>query len=189
MENKIMMESLSDVLTYTRLRSLPKEDDGVNVYIRAIAHVKKSDNSENYAILFKDKDGKDYTKKDFGRLSPIKQIVKVYPYDFLQAKYLDVCKTKEERMQHIQSWNNENNIKGKDYESMSDDELDDILINIAIARQYEAEKTMEESQKTMEEAEEKVARRRQILDEAEKALKNRTITVHEPLKRGRKKKE
>lgn len=191
MENKIMTESLSEVLTYTKLRDIPKEDDGINVYIRAIAHVKKADNSENYAVIFKDKDGKDYAKKDFGHLSPIKQVIKIYPYDFLQARFLDVCKTntKEERIQHIKSWNYKNNIRGKDYESMSIDELDDILVNIAIVRQYAAEKTMEESQKTIEDAAEKVARRRQILDEAEKALKNRTITIHEPLKRGRKKKE
>ena len=195
MENKRMLESLSEALTFTKLRDLPKEDDGINVYIRAIAHVRKADSSENYAILFKNKNGEDYAIKDFGRLSPIKQIVKVYPYDFLQMRFLDVCQTdtKEERLGYIEKWNKYNKrTSSVDYTKMSVEELDDVLVNIAIERQYEYERSAEDIERSTKESEEKVAKNRQLINEAKKALKDRTITVHENIndnKRGRKRKE
>lgn len=106
MEN-IKEESLVNALAYCDLRDLPKEWDGENVYLKALALVAKSDGSKSYAFVQKYIDGKDRIIKDFGRIASIKSIEKVYPYLYLDARFIPDFKTnaKSERIEWLEKMN------------------------------------------------------------------------------------
>lgn len=121
--------SLLDALAYCDLRSLPKEWDKQNVYILAIGLVSKSDGTFNYVSMKKDVDGKDTIVKDFGNISAINRIEKVFPYKFLDESYMPVFKTKgkDERIE----WLTKYGTKG-DYSNMSLKELEKEILNNAM---------------------------------------------------------
>lgn len=119
-------KSLTSVLRYTRLRELPQEDNGKNVWIMAIVRVRKSDGSTNYAVADKDADGKMRIMKDFGSVCSIFSIDNIYPFAFLGVEYMPVFKTqkKEERIE----WLNKNSSQ-RDYTGFTLKELDKMILN------------------------------------------------------------
>lgn len=119
-------KSLTSVLRYTRLRELPQEDNGKNVWIMAIVRVRKSDGSINYAVADKDADGKMRIMKDFGSVCSIFSIDNIYPFAFLGVEYMPVFKTqkKEERIE----WLNKNSAQ-RDYTGFTLKELDKMILN------------------------------------------------------------
>lgn len=119
-------KSLTSVLRYTRLRELPQEDNGKNVWIMAIVRVRKSDGSTNYAVADKDADGKMRIMKDFGSVCSIFSIDNIYPFAYLGVEYMPVFKTqkKEERIE----WLNKNAAQ-RDYTGFTLKELDKIILN------------------------------------------------------------
>lgn len=119
-------KSLTSVLRYTRLRELPQEDNGKNVWIMAIVLVRKSDGSTNYAVADKDADGKMRIMKDFGSVCSIFSIDDIYPFAYLGVEYMPVFKTqkKEERIE----WLNKN-ASQRDYTGFTLKELDKMILN------------------------------------------------------------
>lgn len=119
-------KGLVGVLQYTRLRELPSEDNGKNVWIMAIALVLKSDGSSNYAVIDKDKDGNVRIMKDFGNMASIYSIKKIYPFAFLGVEYMPFFKgqKKEERIEWLSK-----NVCKKDYSNYSLKELDKLILN------------------------------------------------------------
>lgn len=119
-------KSLTSVLRYTRLRELPQEDNGKNVWIMAIVRVRKSDGSTNYAVADKDAEGKMRIMKDFGSVCSIFSIDNIYPFAFLGVEYMPVFKTqkKEERIE----WLNKNSAQ-RDYTGFTLKELDKMILN------------------------------------------------------------
>lgn len=119
-------KSLTSVLRYTRLRELPQEDNGKNVWIMAIVRVRKSDGSTNYAVADKDADGKMRIMKDFGSVCSIFSIDNIYPFAYLGVEYMPVFKTqkKEERIE----WLNKNSSQ-RDYTGFTLKELDKMILN------------------------------------------------------------
>ena len=78
-------ETLTAVLQFTGCTELPaalKEDD---IYVRAIAKVKKANNHETMCVIVNDCTGKPIIKKDFGSISMIKEIVEIYPLSVLES--------------------------------------------------------------------------------------------------------
>lgn len=119
-------KTLTSVLRYTRLRELPQEDNGKNVWIMAIVRVRKSDGSTNYAVADKDADGKMRIMKDFGSVCSIFSIDNIYPFAYLGVEYMPVFKTqkKEERIE----WLNKN-AERRDYTGFTLKELDKMILN------------------------------------------------------------
>lgn len=119
-------KSLTSVLRYARLRELPQEDNGKNVWIMAIVRVRKSDGSTNYAVADKDADGKMRIMKDFGSVCSIFSIDNIYPFAYLGVEYMPVFKTqkKEERIE----WLNKNSAQ-RDYTGFTLKELDKMILN------------------------------------------------------------
>lgn len=123
---KLAEQSLTSVLRYTRLRELPQEDNGKNVWIMAIVRVRKSDGSTNYAVADKDAEGKMRIMKDFGSVCSIFSIDNIYPFAYLGVEYMPVFKTqkKEERIE----WLNKN-AERQDYTGFTLKELDKTILN------------------------------------------------------------
>ena len=119
-------KTLTSVLRYARLRELPQEDNGKNVWILAVVRVRKSDGTTNYAIADKDAEGKIRIMKDFGSVCSIFSIDNIYPYAYLGVEYMPVFKTqkKEERIE----WLNRNAPK-RDYTGLTLKELDKTILN------------------------------------------------------------
>ena len=122
-------KSLVDALAYVGLRDLPNEDNKEFVWIKALALVSKSDGSKSYIYLVKDKDGKPKVKKDFGRISVIKEIVSVYPFMLLDEKFVPAfqTKTKAERIEWLQKFGDES-----DLSECSFKELEKKVLNLAM---------------------------------------------------------
>ena len=133
---KIKEKTLVDALSYCDLRELPKEWDKETVYIRAIALVSKTDGSYNYAVVKKGDGGKDNVEKDFGNISAIRAIEKVYPFRFLATNFVPTFKTKskDERLNWLGKFGDE-----KDYSSMTLKELDKEVLSAAMQRALKLE--------------------------------------------------
>lgn len=131
MRNTIERQSLMQCLDWCSVRTLPAEYDGKNVYIKAIGKVSKKDGTFAYVAIKKDKQGNDKIVRDFGSMSAIHKIEKIYPYLYLDALFLPVFKTakKEERIMFLSSV-----YKGRSFTEMTLKELDKEVLNYAIQR-------------------------------------------------------
>ena len=67
-------ESLVSALSWAGLTELPPKDTKENVYVRALALVAKTDGTESYVALVKDRTGEDKIVKDFGSIYPIAKV-------------------------------------------------------------------------------------------------------------------
>ena len=120
------------------LKELPEKDNGENIWVKALALVKKRDGSESYVYVAKNKITlENNIVKDFGSSSAIFEIVEYYPFSFLKSSYVPSFKTqkKEDRIKYLQRYDN-----SKDYSKKTLKELDFEIIRVAIEKQIEEEK-------------------------------------------------
>ena len=78
-------ETLTAVLQFTGCTELPAALKEGDIYVRAIAKVKKSNNHETMCVIVNDGTGNPIIKKDFGSISMIKEIVEIYPLSVLES--------------------------------------------------------------------------------------------------------
>lgn len=133
MNDKNKEKSLIECLKWCQVPSLPDADDKENIWIKAIALVKKEDGTESYVAMTKDKQLKNKMIKDFGTVSMIHEIVEIYPYSYLSAAFMPEFKTrkKEERINYLLA--HDKSLQGLDELSLK--ELDKMVVNIAIKNQ------------------------------------------------------
>lgn len=85
----INQQSLQQALEYSKCRELPKQwrnsDD--SFWINAIVLVKKRNGDLSYAIAERSAGLKISYTRDFGRMSPIVGLVKIFPYIYLDVKH------------------------------------------------------------------------------------------------------
>lgn len=126
-------ESLIKAMSFFLLKELPEVDNGENIWIKALALVKKRDGSEAYVYVVKDsKTLENKIAKDFGSGSQIVETVEYYPFSFLKSGYMPTFKTakKEDRIKYLNKYD-----KSTDYSNMTLKELEREIIRLAIARQ------------------------------------------------------
>lgn len=137
---KTRLEStLIDAMSYCSLRGLPEVENGVDVWIRAIAKVAKSDGSYSYVYVEKDLETlENKVRKDFGTAAAIIKYIEYYPFSYLDASYVPEFKTntKEERIEYLSKVSK----YGKNYGKMSLKQLNREVIRIAIKYQLDMEK-------------------------------------------------
>ena len=85
MIKNIKERTLVEALSFCGVRELPEELKGKEVWIKAIGLVSKVDGSQSYVYLERGELGASNIKKDFGTLSPIVKIDKIYPYLYLSG--------------------------------------------------------------------------------------------------------
>ena len=78
-------ETLTAVLQFIGCTELPAALKEGDIYVRAIAKVKKANNHETMCVIVNDGTGKPIIKKDFGSISMIKEIVEIYPLSVLES--------------------------------------------------------------------------------------------------------
>lgn len=78
-------ETLTAVLQFTGCTELPAALKEGDIYVRAIAKVKKANNHETMCVIVNDGTGNPIIKKDFGSISMIKEIVEIYPLSVLES--------------------------------------------------------------------------------------------------------
>lgn len=78
-------ETLTEVLQFTGCTELPAALKEGDIYVRAIAKVKKANNHETMCVIVNDGTGNPIIKKDFGSISMIKKIVEIYPLSVLES--------------------------------------------------------------------------------------------------------
>ena len=78
-------ETLTAVLQLTGCTELPSALKDGDIYVRAIAKVKKANNHETMCVIVNDGTGNPIIKKDFGSISMIKEIVEIYPLSVLES--------------------------------------------------------------------------------------------------------
>ena len=126
-------DSLISALSYFLLRELPEKDNGENVWIKALALVKKKDGTESYVYVVKDAETlENVIAKDFGTSSAIFEIVEYYPFSFLKSSYVPTFKNqkKEDRIKYLTRYN-----KNKNYSEMTLKELDKEIVRVGVEKQ------------------------------------------------------
>ena len=78
-------ETITAVLQFTGCTELPEALKEGDIYVRAIAKVKKANNHETMCVIVNDGEGNPIIKKDFGSISMIKEIVEIYPLSVLES--------------------------------------------------------------------------------------------------------
>ena len=91
---------LIDALQYASVRELPNEAEEGREWLKALALVSKKNGSKAYVALAKGKMGEDKIVKDFGEISAVAVIEKVYPYLYAEGIAVPQFKTntKKERL-------------------------------------------------------------------------------------------
>ena len=102
MIKNIKERTLVEALSFCGVRELPEELKGKEVWIKAIGLVSKVDGSQSYVYLERGELGASNIKKDFGTLSPIVKIDKIYPYLYLSED--EVPKFSKEDKGEKTSW-------------------------------------------------------------------------------------
>ena len=78
-------ETLTAVLQFTGCTELPAALKEGDIYVRAIAKVRKANNHETMCVIVNDGTGNPIIKKDFGSSSMIKEIIEIYPLSVLES--------------------------------------------------------------------------------------------------------
>ena len=102
MIKNIKERTLVEALSFCGVRELPEELKGKEVWIKAIGLVSKVDGGQSYVYLERGELGASNIKKDFGTLSPIVKIDKIYPYLYLSED--EVPKFSKEEKGEKTSW-------------------------------------------------------------------------------------
>ena len=100
MARNYLDEMLIDALQYASVRELPNEAEEGREWLKALALVSKRNGSKAYVALAKGKTGEDKIVKDFGEISAVAVIEKVYPYLYAEGIAMPQFKTntKKERL-------------------------------------------------------------------------------------------
>lgn len=89
-------ETITSVLQFTGCTELPAALKEGDIYVRAIAKVKKANNHETMCVIVNDGTGKPIIKKDFGSISMIKEIVEIYPLSVLESDSIPYFRKKKD---------------------------------------------------------------------------------------------
>lgn len=89
-------ETLTEVLQFTGCTELPAALKEGDIYVRAIAKVKKANNHETMCVIVNDGEGNPIIKKDFGSISMIKEIVEIYPLSVLESDSIPYFRKKKD---------------------------------------------------------------------------------------------
>lgn len=136
--NRVTRASLIAALSYYSLPDLPAKDDGDDVWIRALALVTKYDGNDYFVCVEKNwKTMDNRVIKDFGAVGAICEYKAIYPFIFLDAKYMptNLDKTKECRIAFLKSVN-----PTRSYDGLGIKELNKLIIGCAIRTQLIQEK-------------------------------------------------
>lgn len=127
--------SLCEALSAVGLRELPKKYDvqSAEIWIEAIALVKKADLTQTYALAKRRGDGYVSYTKDFGRMSPIVGLVSVFPYMYLDKERFFHYESREEKLRAVSI--RFGAMKGTEAREWDDDKLDAFLIDAGIEAQ------------------------------------------------------
>ena len=88
-------ETLTAVLQFTGCTELPAAIKEGDIYVRAIAKVKKANNHETMCVIVNDGEGNPIIKKDFGSISMIKEILEIYPLSVLESDSIPDFRSKK----------------------------------------------------------------------------------------------
>lgn len=89
-------ETLVEVLNYTKCSELPAPLKKNDIWVRAIAKVKKANNHETMCLVENDGEGNPLIKKDFGSLSMIVSVEEIYPLSLLRSNMLPDFRKKKD---------------------------------------------------------------------------------------------
>ena len=105
-------ETLTAVLQFTGCTELPAALKEGDIYVRAIAKVKKANNHETMCVIVNDGEGNPIIKKDFGSISMIKEIVEIYPLSVLESDSIpDFRKKKDIVSFHVRLGETESHVE------------------------------------------------------------------------------
>ena len=126
----IKNETLLEALSYCGVRELPEELKGKEVWIKAIGLVTKKNGSQSYVAIVRDSFGEKKIVKDFGYLSPVSKIEKIYPYLYLSED--DVPKFKNGSKEDRIAWLIERDYKEEELKELTIKKLDKIIIEESV---------------------------------------------------------
>lgn len=134
MRRKTKDETLVDCLSYLSMRNLPEKWDKKAFYIMAIVEVEKADGSVSYAIQKRRAENLElYIAKDFGSLSIIRNVIAVYPFEFLKEQYMFEGK-KEDKIKFLKSRFPKENV-----EELGTKEINRLILRAAMETQIQQE--------------------------------------------------
>lgn len=130
--NKKTRESLIKALSYYSLRELPEEDNGEDIWIKALALVTKYDGNDYFVGLEKDPITlTNRVKADFGPSSAIVKYKSIHPYLYLSAEYMPKGDMKkDEKIEYLKR-----QFPLLSFEKKTVKELDALIIGSAIKLQ------------------------------------------------------
>ena len=133
----IKEQSLKDALNKLVLSELPKAyREGDGFWLEAIVLVRKYDMTHSYAIAKRGADCIIKYTNDFGTIAPIASLISIHPFLFLNKNAYYPYKTIDEKKKAIISFLGEDDDIINAVMKMSDDKVEETILEIAIKNQY-----------------------------------------------------
>ena len=137
--SKVTRMSLINALSHYSLPNIPDIDNGEDVWIRALALVTKYDGRDYFVCVEKDWQTFDNKViKDFGATSAICKYKAIYPFVYLESRYMpnNLDKTKESRIAYLSRLD-----PSRDFTNLNIKELNKLILCYAVKAQLFNEKT------------------------------------------------
>lgn len=99
-------DSLYAALNHLRLSEMPDEYDidSGNIWVKSLVRVQKRDTTISYAIALNDGRGGYKFIKDFGRTSPIVQVLNNYPLVFLEKRDMPSLRKQDDFIEFLKKY-------------------------------------------------------------------------------------
>lgn len=124
-------EALKDAFIY----ELPREWDNESVWIRAIGLITKTNARQSYCLLRRGDNGEPQIYKTYGDACKIAKLDNIYPYIFLNKKYVCDFKSKQEIVDYLLNYNED--FTSEELQAKKKDDLYNICVNLWAKRQIE----------------------------------------------------
>lgn len=138
-------ESLLEMLMFARIPKLPdlKEESDNRIWVRAIVKILRKSGYCDYTIAYHDYHSWNEVNviKELAGMGVASDVVGIYPYEFLQDRYIPNVKTKEDIVKYVASVTHDD----EEYlNGMPNEILKKLLFNICIKEQIHRTKEIEE---------------------------------------------
>lgn len=185
--DKNLTMSLSSALEKVALHDLPPIDAGESIYTQAVGLVMKRDGSKNFALIRKNIKGEDEVYADFGHVCTISAVLEVYPYEFLDERFMPVRDmddegkkmTRAEKLKAIMGLLDSGELPfeytKERIQKMKVAEMNGLLIGVGCLRQRKAEAMKRKAEAIDKATKEKIKEEDKMIDEARNSLKKGLI--------------
>lgn len=141
-------ETLIEGLKFAQIPELPEKWDEKNVWVKALAKVRRCNNKVEFVVVKNNGSNKPSIIKSFGTVSAVHEFMEIYPFELLSPVYIPEFRNKAEIINYLVSKFGEN--QREKLMEMKNSDLKSLVRAAAIQDQTAMKSCAEEDRKIKE---------------------------------------